>query len=269
MPDQHTVPEINPFSTLDRADELLSALPVDVAANLTIAGGQALVIWAEQYLLDHMTGYEYAHLASDDLDLLGRRADVEACARAWGGRAEFPSPFDPTPQTAIVFLEENGVTEAVDFLSHIYGLRDHQVARYCDKLQFGENLVAVMSPPLCLKSRIANLDGLRYSKEKSERECTRIKLAASTCRWYLIDLLESGQLQAAKKVIRYLLRNIYSTREAVSVEAKYGVNFDHCLPKAIQAYLPITWERYLPLWQNKHRRKVASLKERLTQLEEK
>ena len=257
--------DLEPFHTLRRAEELLSVLPKETASKLTIAGGQALMVWAEYYLIDSLTGFEYENLASDDLDLLGRKQEVEACARAWGGRAQLPQPFDNSPQSGIVFLEDDGVLEAIDFLSHIYGLNDKQVRRYCDKLIFGDNMVAVMSPPLCLKSRIANLAGLGYSDEKAARECVRIKLAASACRAYILDQLERDSLLPARKVIKYLVRNVFSTTEAVRVEAKYNVKFEHCFPEAIKARLPLTWERYLPLWLGKHHDKVARLKRRLDQ----
>ena len=75
---------IDPFDTLNEAERLLSKLPQDLADRIVLIGGQALLLWAEHYLIDQLTGLQSESLSSDDLDLMGRRPEVIECARIWG-----------------------------------------------------------------------------------------------------------------------------------------------------------------------------------------
>jgi len=228
-------------------EDILSRLSPEAAAEITIIGGQALSIWGDQYLLDELAGEEYIHLASDDLDLLGKRHAIELCAEAWGGQIEFPAPDDHTPNSGVVMIKSTtGETLAIDFLYAVHGLTDHEVIKYADALSVGDLLIPILSPPLCLKSRINNLVGLRYSSEKQAREIIRIKLAASATRMYILDYLNQKNIRGALKIANYIIRKVFMTKEARIAYRRYGAEFLHALPERHGNWPANTVEREFP-----------------------
>ena len=87
--------------------DLYHALDPDTRDRIGLVGGQALWVWGTYYLLDEMTGEERASLASHDIDFLGRTPEIDRCAEAWHQHPERPSPFEPTPHTAIFLLDHD------------------------------------------------------------------------------------------------------------------------------------------------------------------
>jgi hypothetical protein len=183
--------------------ELLRALDPATRAHLAIIGGQALSLWAYRYLLDELTGEEVAFLASDDLDFLGRMPAIQRCADAWHVDYELPEPFDNTPNTGLIrlhrdladnlLLDESGVQNPVliDFLGSVHGINDRELNKGLDTFDFGDGLtIQVLTPALCLQSRLMNLCTLGYPETLVARERVRVRLAASSTKRYLLDMLE-------------------------------------------------------------------------------
>lgn len=214
-------------------EDILSGLTKEAASKITLIGGQALRIWGDQYLIDELTGEEYIHLASDDLDLLGNKHAIGLCAEAWGGKAFFPKMGDFTPQTGTVHLKSNSGKELViDFLDNVHGLDNAEVHKYSESLIFGELNIPILSPPLCLKSRINNLVGLHYGDAKREREIVRINLAARATRKYIEAYLKAENGRPALKIASYLIRHVFLTKEAKKASLTYGAKFLHALPES-------------------------------------
>lgn len=255
---------LNPFYTLQEATKLLSALPQELADRVILIGGQALLLWGEYYLIDRMTGQQLESLASDDLDFMGRKPEVIDCARVWHGEHKLPHMDDHTPQSGIVLLNNQGVTETVDFLSQVYGVSDKDVYAFSDKMKFGNNLVRVLSPPLCLKSRIENLYGLHYGKEKQERERLRITAAITACYFYLIDICEAQQTpRAIAKAVTYIANHILLSNAAVALSAKFGYNFQEVFPvNKIAAVNSNITEKFLSAKFKEYEEKVCRKKQR-------
>jgi len=240
---------LNPFSTLIEAYKLLSQLPTEIAERIVLIGGQALLLWAEHYLIDQATGLQYGLLASDDLDFMGKRPEVIDCAAAWHAEHKLPSCDDNTPQSGIVFLNNSGVFNTIDFLSSVYGINDKEVLTYSDHMIFGNNNIRVLSPPLCLKSRIENLSGLNYTDELQKREVVRITAAIEVTKRYLIDICDSGHKSALSKAVTYIMRRVILSRSGISTSAKYGINLAEVFPiTAIKATYPPIADEYLKRW---------------------
>lgn len=256
--------KINPFDTLEEATRLLSVIPQELADRVILIGGQALLLWGEYYLVNKLTGEQLESLASDDLDLMGRKPEVIDCANAWHGRAELPDIDDHTPQSGMVFINNRGVTEVVDFLTQIYGISHSDALRFSDKMKFGENTVRVLSPPLCLKSRIENLNGLGYGEAKSEREKVRVTAAMSACYYYLVDICNhqiSPRILA--NVVTYMANSIMLSRAAIALSAEYGFDFRDAFPiKRIASANEEITNRFLKSRFAKYQEKVESRKER-------
>lgn len=251
------------FDTLQKTEELLAALPQDAAEAIILVGGIALLLWGQQYLFSLVSGEEYAALASDDLDFMGHKNAVILCAKTWGGEVRFPTMDDHTPQTAIISIPvKKDVFLIVDFLDKVFGIPLHNINKYCDKLTFGENEIYTLSPYLCLKSRICNLYGLKYDDKKIQRELVRIKLAASICRQYIIEHLDSGdpiRIKAAIGVAKYIGRNVFSTKEAIAVALDHGADFIHAIPEYYGLWPQLVQDRSIPIWVGKHKDKFDRL----------
>lgn len=241
--------QFNPFSTLEEAELLLSKVSEDLAGRIILIGGQALLLWAEFYLIDGLTGRQYDFLASNDLDFMGRRPEVVDCAAAWNAEFHLPTPEDNTPNSGIVLFNNAGVFEAVDFLPNVYGLSDRHVIEFSDEMLFGDNRIKVLSPPLCLKSRIANLEGLGYSELKKEREVIRIKAAAEIVKFYLIDICNSATPRVLSNVVSYLMQEVLLSRQGIVVSAQHNVDLSTCFPiEIIRAkHAPIA-DKFLAVW---------------------
>lgn len=251
---------IDPFRTLQEATNLLSKVPQSLADRLVLIGGQALLLWASHYLIDELTGLQSESLASDDLDLLGRAPEVTECARVWHGTAKLPEIDDHTPQSGIVMMNNNGVYDIVDFLPEVYGITQNEVLKYSDIMLFGDNKVRVLSPPLCLKSRIQNLYGLGYSEEKKQRELIRVISAISICRWYLIDLCNTRETaRSVPNAITYITNNILMSNAAIAISAQFEIDLSEMYPmKIIESINADITDRFLAHRLRKYRQKVAA-----------
>ena len=167
---------------------------------------------------------------------MGRRPEVIECARIWGGEYRIPEMDDHSPQSGIVFLNNKGTiedSEAVDFLPTVYGLTPKEVHAHSDKMRFGENevVVKVMSPPLCLKSRIENLNGLHYGEEKAQREILRITSATSIIYHWLIDFCNNTEdHRPVAKAVTYIMDNILLSPSSIKICAKYSIDLSCSFP---------------------------------------
>ncbi|WP_382410016.1 hypothetical protein [Glaciecola siphonariae] len=142
-----------------------------------------------------------------------------------------PNIDDHTPQSGMVFINNNGVTEVIDFLPQAYGISHNDAFRFSDKMKFGENTVRVLSPPLCLKSRIENLNGLGYGEAKIEREKVRIIAAMSACYYYLVDICDHQTSQRTiANVVTYMANSIMLSRAAIALSVEFGFDFTDAFP---------------------------------------
>ena len=255
---------LNPFYTLQEATKLLSALPQELADRIILIGGQALLLWGEYYLINVLSGEQLESLASDDLDLMGRRPEVIDCANAWHGQARLPDIDDNTPQSGMVFITNQGATEVVDFLPQVYGISHSDALRFSDRMKFGENEVRVLSPPLCLKSRVENLNGLGYGEAKTKREIVRVTAAMTACYFYMIDICNSQTSpRTLAKVVTYMANTVMLSRAAIAISVEYGFDFRDAFPiKRLASANEAMTGKFLESTFSKYVEKVDSLRSR-------
>ncbi len=80
------------------------------APDLILVGGQAVNFWAVRYYEDSEQWNALQPYASEDIDFLGSRKDVEKIALALGGAVtvNLNRSFDASPQAGVVLVEHNG-----------------------------------------------------------------------------------------------------------------------------------------------------------------
>ncbi len=152
--------------TYKDAEELVLA-HLSERETLVLVGGQALNYWCSRYFPVAEELRPFAPFASKDIDFQGTRADVEWCAqRIKGSEVKYPTIDDATPVSGkILFRDARGQKHQIDFLPTPYGLRPQQVRESSVPLLIPatdgrEIRLLVMSPPVCLRSRVHNVIGL-------------------------------------------------------------------------------------------------------------
>lgn len=244
------------YYTLNKLNKLISQTPQETVDKIILIGGQALIAWVQAYNINELTGEQFDHIASDDMDFMGSKIAVEECAAYWKGTAIFPSQDDNTPNTGAIMLAEtnqHGEPELVDFLGATYGIPTEQVEKYVDTLSYfgDQGYYYVLSPPLCLLSRIKNLTGyLRgASAHHKAREVSRIKMAITITRKYLEDIaqgdLESGSSKSTKHLVNYLTKTILKDRDAIHVAVKYGIDFSQLFSVKVKSVNPLIYDSHI------------------------
>jgi hypothetical protein len=158
-------------AAVDHAATLELLHRLGAAGNeVVVVGGQAVIYWTARYRSSNPMLAESGPSASKDIDLLGGRESVRACAAVLQGQSLYPSPNDPTPSSGkVVYVDAANERRELDFLHSLYGLdakddvrrhsRTVEVDRGTDIVRF-----RVMHPFHCLKCRVSNVAGLGYRK---------------------------------------------------------------------------------------------------------
>ncbi len=261
---------------------LVSSLDEETRNTIAIIGGQALRIWADRYLAGSLSDSEESFLSSDDLDFLGRKHDVRRCAEAWKARANYPLPGDATPQTGLILLDEvpeehtpllddNGRPRPliVDFLPDVHGVPESYLRRGLDSLALeGGFEVKILTPALCLTSRLHNLHSLHYSAARIARERVRIRVAARVAREYLIELLEAGEKRRALRWANIIL-DTCAQSFAVQMSVKHNLDLLDAIPEKHMGFGPYFHQKHYSAMAEKIRRKRESYQQRLQGLAKK
>lgn len=234
----------NLYHTLSQLNKLIGKTPGETSNKITLIGGQALIAWVHAFGIEDFSNQEYDFLASDDLDFIGNQLAITECAACWNGRVVLPTIDDSTPQTGqIVLVEQNekGEAQVVDFLGAAYGIPAADVQNYSDRISIeGGGHYFVISPPICLMSRIKNITGyLRNAEEQMHlREVSRIKSAITITARYMEYLatqdISDGTTRRTKDAVRYLIKTLLVNKDTASVSVSHGINFDGIFPIAIR-----------------------------------
>jgi hypothetical protein len=281
------------YETLIQLNKLIEKTPQVTLDKIILIGGQALILWADIFNIDTLTAEAIANLASDDMDFMGSQIAVSECAKHWKGKAIFPSKDDATPNSGqVVLAEQNDQGEfiVVDFLGKTYGIATSEVENYSDTVGNNEgHLYRVISPPLCLLSRIKNLTGyLRGEPEQIRaREASRVRSAIAITRQYLIyqanaDLQEGNTTLRTRSVVNYLIKHVLNDADAINVSSQYQIDFTDIFPAIIASVCKKTYDqnitrklaRFKSKVEKKTRAKQIRIKQkqqreaRLTQLRE-
>lgn len=170
--------------------------------RLVLVGGQALEAWG--VVLDVapptpvVSGGQHFHALTIDTDWLGQKADAQWLADLLGlNHTELciPAVGDPTPNTAVLYLERNGRVMLMDFLAHITGLENAELLKYAVDVTIempDDRLVPlrVLDPVHCLTSRMVNLKV--YEAKRRGNGILQAKWALDILRAYLHYMVQSG-----------------------------------------------------------------------------
>jgi hypothetical protein len=191
---------------------LLSKLSNDLRKGTVLVGGQALALWASHY--ENKKEFDEKSLVlSHDIDFLGNYSDLDKLASTWNATSVHKNTaFDPsTNMGTFLFNDPEGQSRIVDVLSVVHGIGNKDMEKFTDKIILSvdgkQTSINLLSPPLCLLSRVKNLE--LYQKQgrqnKVDREqIVRIPLAKELTKKYISDYLNSDKKREALNIAKFL-----------------------------------------------------------------
>lgn len=196
--------------------------------RLVLVGGQAIEVWG--VVLDvappasiQANGQQF-HALTVDTDWLGQKEDASWLAQLLGierTELQIPAFGDPTPNTAILYLERNGRVMLMDFLSHITGLETSKLLQYAADVDVpmpdGRYLpLRVLDPVHCLVSRMVNLK--TYEAKRRGNGLLQAQWALDILRSYLRYMVQCG---APEEVMRTQCHRVAELAEYGSKSAEF------------------------------------------------
>lgn len=132
-----------------------------------VIGGQALNLWAEQFVGRAAALFAEGPYASKDIDFCGTQEQLGLCARALNGRPEYQSEKTLSLCIGVVhYLDRNSQERELDFLSKPFGLEakpiwDMSFPATVKSQDDREATIRIMHPLHCFMSRVSNVGGLQ------------------------------------------------------------------------------------------------------------
>lgn len=225
--------------------KLIAELPTEYQERLVLIGGQAIAFWGAYFLENRITQAQAAALTSSDLDIVaGTQQGVRLLAQAWNARPHFPTADDQVPNMAVIELHRPELLHRpeikksghfkVDVMNSVYGGLDaaHMVAASelveWDLDNDGQQLVRfnVMTPPMLLWTRIANLQYQHKGPLATEREIVRTTVLCQIVHEYLWNFAQemftdSSARRPALNHAAFVYRDIAKKRETRQVLANH------------------------------------------------
>jgi hypothetical protein len=129
-----------------------------------VVGGQAVNLWAYQYLDSLPQLAEHLPFASEDLDFYGGRVEATLCHDILGGQLNLNRDFDPSPNAGVVLVNWHSRQLRIDILASLYGLNDAEIdgtaQQFIGKGVLSDIFIKVLHPILCLEGKLRCLRGL-------------------------------------------------------------------------------------------------------------
>jgi hypothetical protein len=170
--------------------------------RLILVGGQALEVWGVVLDVKPPSAVamdeQHFHALTVDADWLGQKADAQWLADLLGRdhtELSFPAVGDPTPSTAVLYLERNGRVMLMDFLANVTGIQNAELLKYAADVDVampdGRRVpLRVLDPVHCLLSRMANLKA--YASKRAGNGPLQAQWAMDILRAYLRYMVACG-----------------------------------------------------------------------------
>lgn len=225
--------------------KLIAELPTEYQERLVLIGGQAIAFWGAYFLENRLTQAQAAALTSSDLDIVaGTQQGVRLLAQAWNAQPYFPKADDQVPNMAVIelhrpnLLNRTGIKGSghfkVDVMNSVYGGLDaaHMVAASelveWDLDNDRQHLVRfnVMTPPMLLWTRIANLQYQHKGPGATQREVVRTTALCQIVHEYLLNFAQEtftdkDARRPALNHAAFVYRDIAKKRETRQVLANH------------------------------------------------
>ena len=196
--------------------------------GLIVVGGQALSLWAREYLLDEMTGEELHFVASDDLDFIGRKGSVGFCEERMQVSFRRATIEDHTPNLAVAEIAwDDDKKILIDILDAIAGVSLDEIYKHLESVVLDDVRIAIIDPISCMQSRLFNLYAPWCGNR--EREAVRTKLAIRASNCYLRETLVEGGYREAVPFFKRI-HDLALSKNGKDAFYDYGLDLLQAIP---------------------------------------
>lgn len=234
-----------------------------------LVGGQALEAWGNLLQVPAPNGQTTS--LTEDTDWLGSRSDAQWLANLLGlDRTEVHTPSfdDPTPNTALVYLERAETQVLLmDFLRCVTGLENGEIDKFATPIEVpspdGSHVtLRVLHPLHCLVSRMANLS--THPNKRQGNGPLQAQWAVAIVQAYLEKLVGSS----SESQIRKACQKVAEMAEFKYAEYCY-LNFaidplqavtEHVLAAGGEGFVKNDWPRTLAKIEGKRLKWLARQK---------
>lgn len=213
-------------------EDLKSVLSQLQSADLdaVLVGGQAVNLWAYQYLQSAPQLQQYLPFASEDIDFFGGRLEAAICQEILGGKLVLNRDFDPSPNAGLVLLDYPNYKLRIDFLASVYGLNDAEIIdtalTFTGQKELEGLHLKLLHPLLCLEGKLRCLRGL---PQRGRQDLKHVQILVLCLRVFFEDLIQKNQFRAALKLFERLI-NTSLREDALSAWYYHQIDILNTVP---------------------------------------
>lgn len=207
--------------------------------RLVLVGGQALEVWGVLLQVPPPTGV----VLTEDTDWLGTKEDAQWLLESLGPVAkdlQFPDISDPTPSSALAFIQRDDRILMMDFMKTIVGPEEHAIRQLAVQVTLMDDVrLAILHPLHCLESRLGNLTSI--PAKRAGNGPLQARWAFDIARAFLLGMVEArhdpDEVQKACKMVSALVESKQKRHYARFCHITYGMNPLDAVPSEAVRYV--------------------------------
>lgn len=224
----------------------------DAGLEAIIVGGQAVNLWAYQYLQRAPKLRDYLPFTSEDLDFYGGKLEAAICQEILGGKLILNRDFDPSPNAGIILIDYPNYQLRIDFLASVYGLNDAEILdtalAFKGQHQLDGLYLKLLHPLLCLEGK---LRCLRSLPQGGRQDLKHVKILVLCLREFFEDLIRQSQFRPALKLFERVI-NTALREDGLSAWYYHRIDIVNTLPidaiqenndEKLQKFYAIRWPK--------------------------
>jgi len=198
--------------------------------DVVLVGGQAVNLWAYQYLQSAPQLQQYLPFASEDIDFYGGRLEAAICQEILGGQLVLNRDFDPSPNAGLVLIDYPNYKLRIDFLASVYGLNDAEIIdtalTFTGQKQLEGLHLKLLHPLLCLEGKLRCLRGL---PQGGRQDLKHVRILVFCLREFFQDLIQQSQFRPALKLFERVI-NTTLREDGLSTWYHHQIDILNTLP---------------------------------------
>jgi hypothetical protein len=213
--------------------------------EIVIVGGQAVNLWAYQYIQDNPQLQNYIPFASEDLDFYGGRVEASICQEILGGKLILNRDFDPSPNAGVLLIDYQERQLRIDFLASVYGLNDSEITGTALTFEGKDSLAGlrlkVLHPVLCFEGKLRCLRGL---PQQGRQDLKHVKISLLCVQALLIDIIHNDSSRMGLKLVERVLKNAIR-EDGLSAWYRHNIDIISAIPLEIISQLnDEKWQKF-------------------------